>query len=235
MTETCPEVNALVDAELSRVPTEYREATKFLAYLRASLALVEDAAIIVCSIPSAFDITAAVGDQLTLIGKRMGFPRCHCDCAVMPVYGFSCEGADPLYPIAGFCETGTWFGCETIANSEICLDDDEVYRGHLLARRYQMMALYDEESLTAAIRHVWGSTAWIAEHRDGFVCLAPGRTLSAAEVRQLRVTLRVLPVAPGITLRMHFDSSLIAGIGTGWGGFCESDWLCPIDVNPYRC
>ena len=41
--------------------------------------------------PEKFDILTAVGDQLTIVGKWLGFPRCHCICQNVPVFGFSCS------------------------------------------------------------------------------------------------------------------------------------------------
>ncbi len=71
--------------------------------------------------PSYFDLQSAAGDQLTLIGKRMGFPRCHCVCNIQPVFGFFCDGQSTSRPILGFCEDGSWDGCGEDGVSEICI------------------------------------------------------------------------------------------------------------------
>lgn len=233
----CPAPGELVEAEINKVATQYREASKFLDYMRACMGEVETALRATCAIPSFFDLDTAVGDQLTLLGKRLGWPRCHCVCDVAPVFGFDC-GPNPLgIPIVGFCEGGTWADCDEVGQGEICLSDDEVYRGYLRARRYQLLNLYDIGSLQAALRHVWGPTANVAHSGIGRVVLSPGRALTVDEVRQIPLAVRVSPVAPGIraTLFLGGDDPIF-GFGEGWAGFCEdSQWLCEVEANAYAC
>ncbi|KRE07470.1 hypothetical protein ASE63_22485 [Bosea sp. Root381] len=226
----------LVEAEVDKVATQYREATKFLALVRAFLGEGEGAAIELNEVPSFFDIDSAAGDQLTIIGKWLGFPRCHCVCDAPAVFGFDCGSPGP-FTIAGFCAPGsTWVDCPPLGNSTLCIDDDEAYRGMLKARRYQMMGLYDVASLQAAIRHVWGDTAQVADTSVGSVILAPGRALTADETAQLPVAFRVFPIAPGIRAMVHLGFGPIFGFGTGWGGFCENaEFLCPTDPHTYTC
>lgn len=214
----CPSEGQLVEIELSRIATQYREAAHLKGYMAAVLGQVEHAARATCIVPDRFDLGTAVGEQLTFIGRRMGFPRCHCVCDATPVFGFVCEDGPDFLPIAGFCEEGTWIGCGGV--SDLCISDDEAYRKHLFARRYQMLGLFDIESLGAALRAVWGPTAWVPEAKRGRVVISPGRNLASEEARRLSVTLRALPVAPGIQIAMHFGSAQIAGFGAGWAGFC---------------
>ncbi|MBY0252866.1 MAG: DUF2612 domain-containing protein [Methylobacterium organophilum] len=65
----------LVSRELGRVTTPYREAERFLAYVRGVLEQVQAVTRAVSAIPTFFDIDNAVGEQLTLVGKRLGFRR----------------------------------------------------------------------------------------------------------------------------------------------------------------
>lgn len=220
MTDTCPAKGSLVERELARLPTQYREAARLQGYIAGVLHQIEEATRVTCAIPSFFDLNTAVGEQLTFLGKRMGVPRCHCVCNAKPVIGFACEGVQTPFQIVGFCEDGVWQGCEGV--SDLCINDDEVFRNHLKARRYQMLGLFDLESLGAAIRQVWGSTAWVARAQAGQVVLAPGRDLTRGEIERLAVTLRLLPIAPGIRIAMHYGAAPIAGFGTGWAGFCDS-------------
>lgn len=218
MSEECPQAGALVDVELARIATQYREAERLRGYMAAVLAQVEDIARATCAIPDYFDILTARGEQLTFVGKRMGFPRCHCVCNTRPVIGFACEDSPSIFPIVGFCDDGAWLGCEGTA--DLCIGDDEVYRALLLSRRYQILGLFDIESLGAALRHVWGPTAWIPRAERGKVVVAPGRDLTASEMQRLQVTLRALPIAPGIGIALHYGTARIAGFGDGWFGFC---------------
>ena len=219
--ETCPEKAYLVEQRVDRVLTQYRESPKLLHVMRVYLGQVADAAIAGCAIPSFFDLDTAVGDQLTLIGKRMGFPRCHCVCDIQPVFGFECEGYSG-YQIVGFCdENGSWADCGPFGTSDICITDDETYRRFLKARRYQMMAMFDIASLTEAVLHLFGDQASILSSGNGRVVVVPGRDLTESEVALLQIYPRALPVAPGIRVRFHFGSSDVFGFGEGWGGFCE--------------
>lgn len=233
----CPLEGEWVEREIDRIATEYREATKFLALIRAYLGQSEFAARIACEIPENFDLDTAVGDQLTIIGKWLGFPRCHCVCEAPKAFGFKCGDFASSDHIAGFCSPGsTWAGCPPLGRGEICITDDEVYRGMLRARRYQMLGLYDIASLQAAARHVWGDVASIVSSRVGSVILSPGRALSAFEQQLVPVVFRVLPIAPEIKGMIHYGTGPIFGFGAGWGGFCESaEFICPADPHTYTC
>ncbi|MCO5092070.1 DUF2612 domain-containing protein [Bosea sp. (in: a-proteobacteria)] len=234
----CIEPGALVEQELDKIATQYREAAKFLSLVRAYLGETEAAARAACLIPQYFDIDSAGGDQLTIIGKWLGFQRCHCVCDVPDVVGYDCGGSyTGPFNLVGYCAPGsTWLDCPPLGSSTLCLDDDETFRGFAKARRYQMLGLYDLASLQAAARHIWGSTASVIDSRVGQVTIAPGRALTADETAQLPIAFRVLPVAPGIRGRVHLGTGPIAGYGAGWSGYCESaEWLCPADPHTYTC
>lgn len=221
----CQTKEAFVEEGVDRVKTALREAPKFLIMLRSWLGQLWDAQNAACGIPEKFDIATATGEQLTIIGKWLGFPRCHCVCDVQPVFGFACDVVVPgSRPIVGFCEGGVWLDCGTDGISEICITDDEVYRSFLIARSYQMQSLYSWDDLNAALQAIFGSQARIMDAGHGQVVLAPLRVLTDLEMALLQVIPRVLPIAPGITTRWHFGDFIVAGFGEGWGGLCE-EWL----------
>lgn len=234
----CPSDGALVESQIDKVLTQYRESPNLLGIIRSYLREVEQAYQAICAIPDYFDLETAVGDQLTLIGKRLGWPRCHCVCVVPPVFGFDCAGSgQSWYPIVGFCEDATWVDCNEVGAGEICLSDDAVYRRFLQARRYQMLGLYDVASLTQAIQYMWGQTASVTDSGGGDVVISPGRVLTSYETMIIPLAFRVLPVAPGIRPLIHYSSGgSVFGFGDGWGGFCEdAEWLCPSDPHIYDC
>lgn len=266
---SCPADNEMVEPRIDRVLTQYRESPKLLHVLRTHLRQVEMVVQSICDLPSFFDLDTAVGDQLTLLGKRLGWPRCHCVCEVQPVFGFECEGFPSSgYVVTGFCDDNqTWSDCGSFSLSEVCVNDDELYRKFLKVRRYQMLALFDIQSLEEAIRTLWGPKAWVVHWANGRVVVAPGRLLSEFELQFAKLYPRVLPVSPGIRVQFHYGTRDVFGFGEGWGGFCEeeqeedvflvtgdgdqivdennnpllsspfriSEWMCPIDVNPYDC
>lgn len=219
---SCVEEHVLIESEIDRVLTSYRESPKLLHVLRTYLRQVAQVYSSICDLPSYFDLSSAQGDQLTLIGKRMGFPRCHCVCDTQPVFGFECEGdsSNPVRQVVGFCEDGSWAACDDSGTAEICILDDNLYRSLLVARSYQMQARFGYEDLLAALQTIFGAQATILDSGHGRVVLAPGRELSQMEVASLQIIPRVLPIAPGITTRWHFGTRPVFGFGTGWGGFC---------------
>ena len=232
-----PDEAAFVEGRLDRVLTQYRESPRLLAVIRHGLEQRLEAANALADIPNHFDILTAVGDQLTIIGKWLGFPRCHCVCVSPPLFGFECaEGeGDPNVTIVGFCEGGVFEGCFESGTGEICLDDDEVYRRFLLVRRYQVVRRYSHADLEAAAKIMWGAEAGAMTLRAGAVCIFPGRDLDQSELSQVPLAFRALPIAPGMETFIHYGDAPIFGFGTGWAGFCEGSFLCPDRIYPYSC
>src|ERR1700754_4525413 len=104
---TCVDQTTFVEAGVDRVLTQYRESPKLLHTMRTYLGQAWQVSQAICNLPNYFSLDTAVGDQLTIIGKWMGFPRCHCVCDVQPVFGFSCGPSTDTRPIVGFCEDGS--------------------------------------------------------------------------------------------------------------------------------
>lgn len=213
---------ANVEPRIDRVLTQYRESPKLLHLIRNYLRQVEIIEQTITGIPDYFDLDSAVGDQLTLIGKRLGFPRRHCVCQSQPVFGFACDGTDSE-TVFGFCVNADWFACANMGVTDVSIDDDEMYRKFLYVRRYQILNLYDRQSLTDALRILWGPTAKIMDQRNGRVIITPGRQLDPQEKAFIQLYPRVLPVGMGIAIRFHFGSIKTFGFGEGWGGFCDGE------------
>ncbi|MEF2554055.1 DUF2612 domain-containing protein [Aurantimonas sp. A2-1-M11] len=213
-----------VEPRIDKVLTQYRESPKLLHLIRTYLRQVEMVQQAIYTLPDYFDIDTAVGDQLTLIGKRMGFPRDHCVCDVQPVFGFDCpDGNDFNQPVLGFCSGVTWESCVDFGISTVFIDDDEIYRRFLKVRRFQMLALFDRASLTQALKIFWGDAAKIMDAGRGRVIVTPGRDLTDVELGLIQVYPRLMPIGLGIALRFHFGSIRAFGFGEGWGGFCEGE------------
>jgi hypothetical protein len=223
---TCPTTEELVEERINRILTQYRESPKLLHLLRTYLGAVAQTALQVCDLPERFDLNTAVGDQLTLIGKRLGWPRCHCVCDISPVFGFECADEISLRPIVGFNCDDTYGGVSSWAEcasgiSEICLNDDEIYRKFLQVRVYQHTARFDLASLEEALRIFFGPTAYVLYSGQGRVVVSPGRDLTDQEILLLQLYPRVMPLALGVEVRFHFGEQRVFGFGEGWGGFSE--------------
>lgn len=220
---TCPTPAEMVEERINRVLTQYRESPKLLHLLRTYLGAAARMHLQVCDLPERFDLLTAVGDQLTLIGKRMGWPRCHCICDIDPVFGFECEGQVSLRPITGFCDnSSSWAECST-GLSELCITDDETYRRFLMVRAYQMTNRFDLTSLEECVRIFFGTTGRVLHAGQGRVVIAPGRDLSPGEVALLQLYPRVMPLSLGLRPMFHFGEVRVFGFGEGWGGLAEPD------------
>ena len=220
----CFDQETFVEDGIDRVLTQYRESPNLLFVIRTYLRKLWEATDVICDLPDYFDIDTAVGDQLSIIGKWMGFPRCHYVCDVQPVFGFSCDTETTTdRPIVGFCESASWRGCVSDGVSQICINDDDLYRSILKARSYQMQSMYDWQSLKASLTGIFGDQARIMDCGHRQVVLAPFRELSELETAAMKVIARALPIAPGISQRWHFGTRIVFGFGEGWGGFCE-EW-----------
>lgn len=231
----CPDPFAFVEDLVGEVETQYRESPNLLAMMRHGLRQIHEVVAELCSLPEKFNLLTAVGDQLTILGRRLGWPRCHCVCEPAPVFGFACGPTNPNQTIVGFCEEGTWGNCQQVGGGTLCFNDDETYRRYLLARRFQMLQLYGIDDLQAAAQHIWGETATAISMGDGKAAVSPGRGLTTLELRQLPLAFRVLPFAPGIETFVSYQTGPVAGFGDGWAGFCGGEWFCPEKINPYEC
>lgn len=210
----------LVEPRIDRVLTQYRESPRLLHLIRSYLRQAEDVAAAVHNLPDYFDVRDAVGDQLTLIGKRLGWPRTHCVSELQAVFGFDTDEYVEPRPIAEFNESGsTWLRYASDGAGRITLADDDLYRRFLLVRRRQALALFDLASLTACAKTLWGDQAVVVSTGRGRVVFAPGRPLTAAETAAMPLYPRVMPLAPGIVARFHLGSVPVFGFGEGWLGF----------------
>lgn len=217
---TCDTKEAFLKAGLDRVINQYSESPKLLHMIKSHLEQLWVARNAICQIPDYFDLDTAVGDQLTIVGKWMGFPRCHCVCSVQPVFGFACETGEVFgRQILGFCEEALWIDCTSDGVSEICITDDETYRKFLKVRAYQIEKQYDLASLVEALRILFGEQAEIMDSGYGEVVVAPLRELSPFEKSFFRFILVFsrLPrvyLPGGILAPLKFSGSVKAGEGS---------------------
>ena len=225
----------LVEERINKVLTQYRESPRLLGMYRAYLRQIEIVGQVLENIAQVFSLDRAVGDQLELIGRRMGWPRKHTLCARESVFGFG--GGTESIPIVGLCEPlSTWNSCAQVRSKEYTINDNYTYRKFLKVRRYQALFLYALKFLRQSVKILWGDNADIISLKENEVIVATGRRLNAHEASILGLYVRVLPVFPTVKVFVHMGHSNIFGFGDGQLGFCEqAEWLCPIDPEPYRC
>jgi len=229
---TCREPEIRVEERIDKIATQYRESPKLLGLIRNYLRQTAEAADVACRLIEYFDIDTAVGDQLTILGKALGWPRCHCRGQRRPVFGFECEDecGPPTVPIRGFCEAD-WDCGDGPDYVEFCFTDDELYRGFLKARVVTLTGDYTRSGLTAAAREVFGANAVIYHERPGVVSVATGRLLTNTEIAIAHLYEQVLPIAPGIRLEIWHGDRPPFGFGEGWGSFCDGVFPSEITLN----
>lgn len=229
---SCREVPDLVEERIDRVLTQWRESPNLLGMARAYLTEMATVARQACEMLEYFDIDTAVGDQLTILGKVLGWPRCHCKGQRRPVFGFACfnDCGPPSQPIGGFCEA-EWDCGNGPAYVEFCFTDDEMYRGFLKARIIALTGDYTRAGLVEAAHQVFGLDACILAERPGTVAIHAGRLLTGIEISIAHLYQHAMPVAPGIKLEIWHGNGPAFGFGIGWGGFCDGTFPSEITLN----
>lgn len=230
----CPDLTALLESKIDKILTQYRESPKLLGLIRNYLKQVELTAQEICVMPTYFDIDTAVGDQLTILGKILGWPRCHCLAERLPVFGFACT--DDCYdgpPIVGFCESdeATWLGCSGPTHKDFCFDDDELYRKWLKARIVALSGDYRRPSFDAVLQDFFENTdAAIIQEIPGTITAWPGRALTDLEKKLIDLIPEVMPVAYGVKLKFAYGTGPIFGFGTGYAGLCDGNFINIQDI-----
>lgn len=232
MSSECVDADTLAEAQIDKLATQYRESNNLIGITRGyvhQVATVENTA---CSMLDNFDIDDAVGDQLTILGKVLGWPRVHCAGRRKAVFGFECDNecGPPTVPVGGFCEA-EW-ACDGDPDFvEFTFTDDEMYRGFLKSRAITLAGEYRRDSLTEAARAMFGDLAVIWKREAGVVHLATGRLLSDTEISISHLYRQVLPVPPGIALELWHSRGAPFGFGHGWGGMCSGHW--PVQITTH--
>ena len=225
---TCELPEQVVERLLDKIATQYRESPIMLGLYRRLFLKSASVNEIICQMLDYFDIDTAIGDQLTIVGKWLGWPRCHCVGRHKPVFGFSCDTCGELdqLPLGGFCEDVTWVGCSGPEYEDFCFEDDEIYRRFLKARSWQLRNNFEYQTLDVAIKNLFGTDgARVIKWGNGTVLIHTGRKLSFEEKTILHLFRDVLPVAPGVSVKfIESDAEKKPfGFGQGWGGFCDDN------------
>lgn len=216
---TCVVVDEFVARHDDEVLTQYRESPNLLAILRTYLRVTGQMTRDACLMFDRFNVNTAVGDQLTILGKAVGWPRCHCAGQKRPVFGFECDDdCGNVEPIGGFCEAEWDCGPEYV---EFCFVNDEMYRGFIKAKIITNFFGYSRKNVTRAARAVFGDDAVIYFDRPGIIGIATGRRLSGVEISIAHLYEQVLPIPAGLRLDIWQSNGPPFGFGEGWGGFCD--------------
>lgn len=217
----------LTSRALANVITQYRESKNFLAYLTIFLDQLEEVGAVFCDIQGAFDPDTAEDDQLDMLGKMAGFPRCHCGGIKKVYFGLVCGtcGFDPG-TVEGFC-TGEW-PCaadgEAITDYEdFCFTDDDQYRSFIKAKIIKNRSNGNAADLTESLGILFGADARILWERNATLAVGTGRVLTSQEKRIIHLFASVLPIIRGVRLEIY-EVTQPFGFGAGWFGLCDGEF-----------
>lgn len=205
------------------VVTQYRESPNLLEFMRIFSGALIPVGEAICN--TVFDIDTSTGDQLTIIGKILGWPRTHCSGVRKAFFGFcgdSCHGR--TYNIGGFCDDWYCGGTEQISAGEYTFTDDELYRLFLKSMVIRNDNDYTRQTLRESLKVLFGDDAGILRQTEGHVDVFTGRPLTVEEYEVAHLYHAVLPVAPGVSIGLYESDSAPFGFGGGWGEFCNSSF-----------
>ena len=219
-------IEAEVERWLARFIDQYRESPNLHAVARTYLAELAEARHALDTMLDHFDIETAVGDQLSIIGRGLGFARSQCVAVSSPVFGFPHpDGPQPGEPPIG--ELGdpnlVWANDSATGYGDLTIEDDETYRRFLQARAVQMRGDFGVDALIQAGSFLFGENVEVIDLAERVVCIVIPRELTREE-RTLRPLMpRVLPIALGVRPRFHelTPGRELFGFGDGWGGLGE--------------
>jgi hypothetical protein len=236
MRQSCPQPLDWVNEELAKIITQYREAYKFHELLKNHLKHIEAPAILACSLMQTFDVETAVCEQLTFLGRLLGFPRYQCKGLQKPRFAFgfcnpltdicacpSCNECD-VEPEQGFC-----FGYmgDVYDPFEFKCSDDELYRRFLLCRIIQRTKKFKKDALLQALMLLFDVTdPIIISSERGRVRVSINRPLTPFEKKAWHMYRAVLPVGLGVRVEIlvQNDTNRPFGFGAGWGELCHSSF-----------
>lgn len=222
---TC-DLKISIDERMNRLITQYRESPKLIGLIRLILKQVDSVHDHLCSIPDFFDIDTANGDQLTILGKVLGWPRTHCNGKRLPVFGFDCSQScrTRKYIIGGFCSDATWSCDEQPAYTDYTFINDNLYRKFLKSMIIKLDRDYSHSGIREATQLLFGENANIYIEGNGGVSIYAGRFLDDEEIEIAHLYQHVMPVPDGIELNIYENGATPFGFGTGWGEFCTGEF-----------
>lgn len=228
----CQSRDEIFDNLIDRIATQYRESPRLIALIKAYVMEAAKASEVACHMLDYFDIDTAVGDQLTILGKALGWPRDHCIGQRRPVFGFACDNECfiPSMLVGGFCEAD-WNCGQGPDMVTFTFTDDELYRRFLKSRVITLTHDYTREALAEAAVVLFGDFATIWREVPGSSSVVTGRLLTDIEISIAHLYPQVMPIPPGIGLDIYHCDGPAFGFGGGWGGICDGHWPVKVTIN----
>lgn len=203
--------------------TQYRESPNLRALIANYLGSLVEPGQAICAFD--FDIDTVTGSNLTVLGNVLGFSRVHCSGQRVPVFGFECP--DDCYNtstfVGGFCDV--WLGDCDPGYGSFEFTDDDLYRGFLKSLVIRYDNDFSRDALVESLQVLFDPTADIMTESAGTVNVFTGRALTPTERSIAHLYAQVIPVAPGVQVRLYETTNGAPfGFGAGWGELCTSDF-----------
>lgn len=219
------DMNSFVDNRVAMLATQYRESENLISLIRNILETVDLVGHALCD-ATVFDIDVVTGDQLSIIGKVLGWPRTICSGVRQKTFGFECDDGCRR-DIGGFCTNWQGIDCGPIEilQGNFTFEDDDLYRRFLKSLVVKHDGDFRRKPLVEAMQILFGPDAGVMKEANGHVDVFTGRSLSDDEFKIAHVVEMVLPVALGVSVGVYETSNGPPfGFGDGWGGFCDSEF-----------
>lgn len=197
----------------SRVATQYTEAQKFLAYIRALLASSAEMEAVLQKVAEQSDIDLAEGVNLDVIGEIVGISRILPNSIAVKFFGFEGQPGGDVFGEEGALGIGSRFREELEPETATSVLADPEYRLLLRAKIVKNHAQGTNEDILLGLAYLFNAKRTVVEDLGGMrIGVAIGRQLTFQE-KAMVTTLDILPRPDGVQIawRATFDSNKYFG------------------------
>jgi hypothetical protein len=198
---------------LSRVATEYRASTKFLAFLQALMGQAQEIETVLRQVETIADIDASVGVQLDNIGEIVGISRYVKLSLPVAFFAFFGQPSGRGMGDEDLADLGGRFRDENEPSFSSSTLSDAQYRLFLRARIARNHTKGTIESVMAALQYIFDTQAVILrDNNDMSFDISIGKRLDFTE-QTLLYLLEIIPKPAGVRIntRSYFDEKKVFG------------------------
>lgn len=197
----------------SRVATQYTEAQKFLAYIRALLASSAEMEEVLQKVAEQSDIDLAEGVNLDVIGEIVGISRILPNAIAVQFFGFQGQPGAATFGEESILGIGARFREELEPETATSVLADPEYRLLLRAKIVKNHAQGTNEDILQGLAYLFNTPYTVIEDIGGMrIGVAIGRQLTFQE-KAMVTTLDILPRPDGVQIvwRATYDASNYLG------------------------
>lgn len=205
-------VAAVIDHQaqaLERVATQYSEAAKFLAYIRALMSQSAEIEALFGNVAEIADIDLAEGVNLDIIGEIVGVGRIIPNAIAVQFFGFDAQPGATPFGEEGTPGIGARFREDAESESATSVLSDIEYRMLIRAKIVKNHALGTCEDILAALSYLFGG---VPSNVDDIGVMHIGVAIGAALTYRQKALINQLDILPrpagvNITQRVSYDAN----------------------------